>query len=144
LYKKSFFLIINLLCAKKEILEEILAKIKSIIVALKRAADSVGMTDVHLFFEKTLANIAISHELRSRRVGGATYQVPKVLEDYRSLSKTLKLIVKVIRGIQGKSLDVAIAIVLTDAYNKTGSIFSAYTNLSTAVESNRVNSVYRW
>lgn len=117
---------------------------KFIYKALTEVAKATGATDIHQMFEKIMSNISISHELRSRRVGGATYQVPKVLEDYRSISKTIKFIVKNIRNVTGKSLDEAIKIVLLDAYNKTGNIYSAYMNLSTAVESNRVNAVYRW
>lgn len=117
---------------------------KFIYKALTEVAKTTGMTDINSMFEKIMSNIHISHELRSRRVGGATYQVPKVLEDYRATSKTIKFLVKTIRGINGKSLDEAIKNVLLDAYNKTGSIYSAYVNLSTAVESNRVNAVYRW
>lgn len=112
--------------------------------ALIEVAKSTGMTDISLMFEKIMSNVNISHELRSRRVGGATYQVPKVLEDYRSISRTIKFLVKNVRNISGKTLDEAIKIVLLDAYNKTGNIYSAYINLSTAVESNRVNAVYRW
>jgi len=112
--------------------------------AIQQVSDLTGMKDIPLLFEKILANITISHELRSRRVGGATYQVPKLLEDYRSLSKTLKLLVKTIRNVEGKALDEAIKNVFMDAYNKTGAIFAAYTNLGTAVDSNRVNTVYRW
>lgn len=112
--------------------------------AIGEVSQTTGITDIPLLFEKILANISISHELRSRRVGGATYQVPKILEGYRSLSKTIKLLVKIIRSINGKALDEAIKIVLMDAYNKTGQIFSAYSNLHTAVESNKVNAVYRW
>lgn len=112
--------------------------------ALIEVAKNTGMTDISLMFEKIMSNVNISHELRSRRVGGATYQVPKVLEDYRSISRTIKFLVKNVRNISGKTLDEAIKIVLLDAYNKTGNIYSAYINLSTAVESNRVNAVYRW
>lgn len=112
--------------------------------AIQQVSDLTGIKDISLLFEKILANITISHELRSRRVGGATYPVPKLLEDYRSLSKTLKLLVKIIRNVEGKALDEAIKNVFMDAYNKTGTIFAAYTNLVTAVDSNRVNTVYRW
>jgi small subunit ribosomal protein S7 len=117
---------------------------KFIYKALIEVAKITGATDISLMFEKIMSNVNVSHELRSRRVGGATYQVPKVLEEYRSISRTIKFLVKNIRKISGKTLDEAIKIVLLDAYNKTGNIYSAYVNLSTEVESNRVNAVYRW
>ena len=117
---------------------------KFVYKALISVSKNTGNKDIALMFDKIIANVKISYELRSRRVGGATYQVPKVLEEYRALSKTIKFLVKIIRSINGKALDEAISIVLLDAYNKTGNIYSAYTNLSTAVESNRVNAVYRW
>ena len=58
--------------------------------------------------------------------------------------KFIKFLVKNVRSIKGKTLDEAIETILLDAYNKTGSIYSAYINLNNAVEANRVNAVYRW
>jgi small subunit ribosomal protein S7 len=117
---------------------------KFIYKALIKVAKTLNSNDIGLMFEKILNNIIISHELRSRRVGGATYQVPKPLENYRSVSRTIKFLVKNVRSIKGKTLDEAIETILLDAYNKTGSIYSAYINLNNAVEANRVNAVYRW
>jgi small subunit ribosomal protein S7 len=113
-------------------------------IAIKKVSEKVGIDDIPLLFTKIISNIMVTHELRSRRVGGATYQVPKLLADYRSLAKTLKLLVDVIRKIKGKSLDEAITTVFFDAYNKTGQVSDKYRKLNTDIESNRVNAVYKW
>lgn len=112
--------------------------------AMNKVSELTNVKDIPLLFGKIISNVTLAYELRSRRVGGATYQVPKLLEDYRSLSKTIKLLVKTIRNVEGKALNVAIADVFMDAYNKTGGIYVAYTSLTNAVESNKVNTVYRW
>jgi small subunit ribosomal protein S7 len=96
------------------------------------------------FIETIVNNVIICVELVQKRVGGATYQVPKPLTNQRSISKTIKFLVKMIRSINGKTLNEAVRTVLLDAYNKTGPIYTAYNNLNNAAEANRVNAVYRW
>lgn len=115
-------------------------------LALENVAKELNMEskDINTIFEKTLNNVVITHDLRSRRVGGATYQVPKPLDKERMIGKTIKFLVKHIRASKAKSLDESIKNIILDAYKQTGSIYSAYISNNNAIESNRVNSVYRW
>lgn len=111
--------------------------------ALEKGSSDLKMEPM-AFFNKAVENVTIPFELRSRRVGGATYQVPRPLEGKRSFEKTIKLITLKIKEEKAAALDVKILKVLMDAYNKTGAIYHTLNSLINAAEANKVNAVYRW
>ena len=111
--------------------------------ALEEGAIEVNMEPM-MFFTRVLENTMIPFELRSRRVGGATYQVPRPLEGKRALGKTIKLLTSKMKEGKSTSLDEKIRDVLLDAFYKRGPIHHSLNTLINAAENNKVNSVYRW
>lgn len=116
---------------------------KFIYKALDKGALGLNIEPM-VFFAKAVESVTIPFELRSRRVGGATYQVPRPLEGKRSFEKTIKLITTKIKEEKAADLDEKIFKVLMDAYHKTGPIYHTLNSLINAAEANKVNSVYRW
>lgn len=108
--------------------------------ALERGAKENNTTPLE-FFNTAIKNATVHWELRSRRVGGVTYQVPRALEGKRSFGRTVKLMTKIIKKASGTSLDVKIFDVLTD--NK-GLISQALNELQRQMEANKVHAMYRW
>src|SRR5574344_668002 len=74
-------------------------------------------------FEKALANIKPSLEVKSRRVGGANYQVPVEVSPARSQALGLRWLVTYARSRGGKGMSINLANEIVDASNETGGAF---------------------
>jgi len=88
-------------------------------------------------FTKAVANTSPLVEVRSRRIGGATYQVPYEVSPARQHALALRWIVDEARSKQGKSLDKFLAEVITEAYNNTGMVVKKKDELHKLAEANR-------
>lgn len=87
--------------------------------------------------ETVIGNISPLLEVRSRRIGGATYQVPVEVRPERKLILALRWLVESARKRQGKNLDEILGEELTDAYNKTGSAIKKREEMHKAAEANK-------
>lgn len=108
------------------------------IVRDKEKSDPVGV------FEKAMSNVRPQVEVRSRRIGGATYQVPVEVRDVRSLSLALRWIVDSARSRSEKSMKERLAGEIIDAYNNRGGAITAKENKRKMAEANKAFAHFRW
>ncbi len=95
-------------------------------------------------FHKAIENVRPQLEVRPRRVGGATYQVPVEVEPRRSYTLAIRWIVEAARDKTGKAMYLKIADEILDAYNETGTAFKKKEDLHRMAEANRAFAHYRW
>jgi small subunit ribosomal protein S7 len=93
---------------------------------------------------KAIENVRPHMETRSRRVGGATYQVPMDVRKERSYSLALRWIVGNAKERSGKSFQEKLVGELLDAYNLKGGATKKKDTVHKMAESNRAFAHYRW
>jgi len=94
--------------------------------------------------EKAIKNATPLLEVKARRVGGATYQVPVEVRSDRALSLALRWIIKYTRARNGKSTAEKLAAELLDCYNEQGSTIKKREETHKMAEANRAFAHYRW
>lgn len=99
-------------------------------------------TDVISAFEEVLNNVRPQIEVRSRRVGGATYQVPVEVRSARSFALAMKWIVTYARLRHGKTMVEKLSAELIDAFNKRGAARKKREDVQKMAESNRAFAHY--
>ena len=95
------------------------------------------------FFHSALDNVKPSLEVRSRRVGGATYQVPMEVRPIRAQTLAMKWIVDSARKRKDKTLKEKIANELLDAFNNKGNAVKKREETHKMAEANKAFSHYR-
>lgn len=88
-------------------------------------------------FRKALENVAPLLEVRSRRIGGATYQVPREVRADRKMALAMRWLVGAARNRQGKPVAERLARELQEAYEGTGSAMKKREELHKMAEANR-------
>lgn len=88
-------------------------------------------------FEKALENVAPLLEVKSKRVGGATYQVPKEVKGNRRLSLGMRWIISAAKAKKGKSMEERLAHELIQAFNSEGEAVRKRINTHKMAEANR-------
>lgn len=104
------------------------------------AAKKLKNDDPLKVFEDALGNVRPHLEVKSRRIGGANYQVPFEIKGDRQTHKTLMWFVEAVRsrrGSMGKDSSEAFAAELVDAYNGTGSAVKKREDTHKMAEANR-------
>lgn len=96
------------------------------------------------FFHDALENIKPSVEVRSRRVGGATYQVPTEVREERRLALALRWLIGASRDRKEKTMRDRVAAELMDAANGRGGAVTKRENTHKMAEANKAFSHYRW
>ena len=95
-------------------------------------------------FQAALENVKPRLEVKSRRVGGATYQVPLEVPAERQLAVALRWIVSFARGRKGQPMAKALAGELMDAFNNTGSAVRKKDETHKMANANKAFAHYRW
>lgn len=95
-------------------------------------------------FNKALENITPSLEVKSRRVGGANYQVPVEVRADRAQALALRWLVNAARSRSGKSMAEKLANEIIDASNETGAAFKKKEDTHRMAEANKAFAHYRW
>ncbi|HBY98899.1 MAG: 30S ribosomal protein S7 [Ardenticatenaceae bacterium] len=95
-------------------------------------------------FEQAVRNVTPMLEVRPRRVGGATYQIPIEIRGDRRQSLALRWLVTASRNRPGKSMAQKLAAELMDAYNNTGSAVKKKEDTHRMAEANKAYSHFRW
>jgi small subunit ribosomal protein S7 len=95
-------------------------------------------------FEQALNNVSPILEVKPRRVGGATYQVPVEVAPDRRLSLAIRWILTAARSRGGKSMADRLASELMDAANETGAAMKRREEVHRMAEANRAFASYRW
>jgi len=95
-------------------------------------------------FEQAVTNATPLIEVKPRRVGGATYQVPVEVSAQRRLSLALRWLVKSARSRFGKSMAAKLANELMDAAQGTGATVKRREDTHRMAEANKAFAHYRW
>jgi small subunit ribosomal protein S7 len=95
-------------------------------------------------FQTALANVAPAIEVRSRRVGGATYQVPVEVRMERRQALAIRWILTAARARNEKTMEERLSAELLDASNNRGNAVKKREDTHRMAEANRAFSHYRW
>lgn len=95
-------------------------------------------------FKKAMDNVRPTLEVRPKRVGGATYQVPVEVNARRSTTLAIRWIVDFSRKRREKSMTERLAAEIMDAAEETGASIKKREDLYKMAEANRAFSHYRW
>jgi small subunit ribosomal protein S7 len=95
-------------------------------------------------FLKALDNVKPVIEVKSRRVGGATYQVPVEIRETRREALGMRWIINAARSRSGRGMGERLAAELLDAYNHTGTAFKKKEDTHKMAEANKAFAHYRW
>lgn len=93
-------------------------------------------------FDQALRNASPSIEVKPRRVGGATYQVPVEVKSDRRTTLAMRWILTAARNRSGRPMHERLAMELMDAYNNTGSTIKRREDVHRMAESNRAFAHY--
>jgi small subunit ribosomal protein S7 len=111
------------------------------------ALDSIeakAKSDPLAVFRQALDNVAPSIEVRSRRVGGATYQVPVEVRTERRQALAIRWIITAARGRNDKTMVDRLSSELLDASNNRGAAVKKREDTHRMAEANRAFAHYRW
>ncbi len=103
-----------MLDGKKQVAEKLVYN------GMQQAADTLKVKDPLDVFDQAIKNVQPHVETRSRRVGGANYQIPFEVKGQRQAHLTIMWFVQAVRSRSGMDTDRRIALELVDAYNNTG------------------------
>jgi small subunit ribosomal protein S7 len=95
-------------------------------------------------FKQALENVAPAIEVRSRRVGGATYQVPVEVRTERRQALAIRWIINAARGRNDKTMVERLSSELMDAASNRGNAVKKREDTHRMAEANRAFSHYRW
>lgn len=108
------------------------------LVAQRTSEDAIKV------FKKSLENIRPVLEVKSRRVGGSTYQVPVEIRAERRTSLAMRWLVKYADARSEKTLTDKLAGEIVDAYNNRGAAVKKREDTHKMAEANRAFAHYRW
>ncbi|HCL56615.1 MAG TPA: 30S ribosomal protein S7 [Spirochaetia bacterium] len=95
-------------------------------------------------FMKALENVSPEVEVRSRRVGGANYQIPVEVREERKTSLAFRWIVAAARDRKERGMDQRLAFEIVDAYKNTGSSVKKKIDTHKMAEANKAFAHLRW
>ena len=126
-----------MMCGKKSTAERIVYRALQILEQRERKAPATVL-------EQAVKNATPLLEVKPRRVGGATYQVPVEVRPERSLSLAMRWLVKSARARAGKSMAEKLAAELSDAAKGQGAAIKKRDDTHRMAEANRAFAHYRW
>ncbi|PIU17922.1 MAG: 30S ribosomal protein S7 [Elusimicrobia bacterium CG08_land_8_20_14_0_20_44_26] len=116
---------------------------KIIYDSLDEASQMLKMPQKELL-EKAIENTAPRVEVKSRRVGGATYQIPQPVSDDRGTKLAIKWILEAARKRKGASMRKRLALEFVDASKGEGSVMKKRENVHKMAEANKAFAHYRY
>lgn len=105
--------------------------------ALEIAAKKLKSEEPLEVFESALKNVSPSFEVKSRRVGGANYQIPFPVQGHRQQHYAFSWLVQSARDRKGMPYNERLAAEIVDAYNQTGAAFKKKEDTHKMAEANR-------
>ena len=111
--------------------------------AFEQVSEKTGK-DAMEVFNAALANIMPSLEVKARRVGGATYQVPVEIRPERRQTLALRWLVTFSRSRGERSMSDRLAAEIMDAANNTGNAVKRREDMHKMAEANKAFAHYRW
>ncbi|WP_300899942.1 30S ribosomal protein S7, partial [uncultured Helicobacter sp.] len=116
---------------------------KIIYAAFDRIEEKSGEKGIEVF-EKALERVKPLVEVRSRRVGGATYQVPVEVRPARQQSLSIRWLLEATRKRNERTMVERLASELVDAANERGAAFKKKEDVHKMAEANKAFAHYRW
>jgi small subunit ribosomal protein S7 len=126
-----------MVCGKKSVAERIFY------AALDAAESRVSKRGIEVF-DQAVRNVMPQVEVRPRRVGGATYQVPMEVRADRKVTLAIRWLVGAARKRSGKTMVDRLSAELIDASNNSGSAVRSREEKHKMAEANKAFSHYRW
>ena len=117
---------------------------EAIVYGALEAIEGKTKSDPIKVFEQALDNVMPSIEVRSRRVGGATYQVPVEVRHDRRQALGIRWIITAARERNEKTMTERLSAELLDASNNRGNAVKKREDTHRMAEANRAFSHYRW
>jgi small subunit ribosomal protein S7 len=111
--------------------------------ALERVQEKTGVSGLEQFM-KAVENVKPQVEVKSRRVGGVTYQVPVEVYPARKQSLAIRWIIAAARERSGKTFSEKLANEIMDAINNNGGAIKKKEEVKRMAEANRAFSHYAW
>lgn len=110
---------------------------RAVYEALESAAKKLDSENPLEVFEKALKNVSPNFEVKSRRVGGANYQIPFPVAGHRQHHYAFTWLVQAARAKSGMPYSQRLATEIVDAYNETGTAFKKKEDTHKMAEANR-------
>lgn len=110
---------------------------RAVYAALEQATKKLEGEDPVVVFERALKNISPNFEVKSRRVGGANYQIPFPVSGHRQHHYAYTWLVQAARARSGMPYSQRLMLEIVDAYNETGSAFKKKEDTHRMAEANR-------
>lgn len=126
------------------ILEERVRKLKKADEEGSESGNAAGSASVLRYFEQALDNVRPTVEVRSRRVGGATYQVPVEVRIDRSIALGMRWIVQASRSRGEKGMMLRLAGELADAFESKGAAVKKREETHKMAKANQAFAHFRW
>lgn len=112
--------------------------------AMDIVTEKVSDDDPLTVFEEAMEKVRPRVEVKSRRVGGATYQVPMEVRQTRRNALAIRWIVGFAKSRSGRSMSEKLAAELLDAYNNRGASVKKRDDTHKMAEANKAFAHYRW
>lgn len=110
---------------------------RAVYAALEQAAKKLESEDPLAVFERALKNVSPNFEVKSRRVGGANYQIPFPVSGHRQLHYSFSWLVQAARSRKGMPYTQRLALEIVDAHNGAGAAFKKKEDTHKMAEANR-------
>ena len=110
---------------------------RAVYAALEQATKKLEGDDPVAVFERALKNISPNFEVKSRRVGGANYQIPFPVSGHRQHHYAFTWLVQAARARSGIPYSQRLMLEIVDAYNETGAAFKKKEDTHRMAEANR-------
>lgn len=123
---------------KKSVAEKIFYK------ALDYVAEKIPEKEPLEIFEIALNNVKPLVEVKSRRVGGATYQVPVEVPKKRQISLAMRWMIESTKAKKGRPMHQRLAGEISDAYRKQGAAYTKRENTHRMAEANKAFAHFTW
>jgi small subunit ribosomal protein S7 len=127
-----------MLKGKKSVAQHIFYKAMDIIAEKEKAAPPIEV------FETAVNKVKPAIEVRSKRVGGASYQVPMQVSSKRQQSLSIRWIIEAARGVKGKAMPERLAAELIEAYHGKGGAMTTRENVHKMAEANKAFAHFAW
>jgi small subunit ribosomal protein S7 len=111
--------------------------------AMETVTEKTGENGLEVF-KKALANVTPAVEVRSRRIGGATFQIPSEIRPGRKLSIGMKALVSFARKRHEKTMGQKLAAEIVAAYKEEGAAFKKKEDTHRMAEANKAFSHFRF
>lgn len=116
---------------------------KIVYEAIESAGKKLNKPGIEVF-EQAMQNAGPTMELKSRRIGGANYQVPIEVKPERKVALAVRWIIEASRSQKGKKMSDKLAEELVNAFNNTGGAIKKKTDTHRMAEANKAFAHFAW